>query len=102
MLSAMLMAGFSLLAADAVAQDHVILLHGLCRTKRSMKSMEESLIGAGFRVWNVDYASRSAPIEPLSENVIGQAVTQCRRDGASTIHFVTHSLAVILLRSYLT
>jgi len=96
------MAGFSLLAADAVAQDHVILLHGLCRTKRSMRSMEDSLIRAGFRVWNVDYVSRSAQIDELSENVIGQAVTECRRDGASTIHFVTHSLGGILVRSYLT
>src|SRR5260221_10833790 len=89
MLSAMLMAGFSLLAADVVAQDHVILLHGLCRTRRSMKSMEESLVRAGFRVSNVNYPSRSASIEQLSEDVIGQSVTECRRDGASTIHFVT-------------
>jgi len=96
-----LMAGFSLLAGDAVAQDHVILLHGLCRTKRSMKSMEESLVRAGFRVSNINYPSRSASIEQLSEDVIGQSVMECRRDGASTIHFVTHSLGGILVRSYL-
>ena len=96
-----LMAGFSLIAPDAVAQDHVILLHGLCRTKRSMKSMEESLVRAGFRVSNINYPSRSASIEHLSESVIGQSVAECRRDGAPIIHFVTHSLGGILVRSYL-
>jgi len=67
-----------------------------------MKSMEESLVRAGFRVSNVNYPSRSASIEQLSEDVIGQSVTECRRDGASTIHFVTHSLGGILVRSYLS
>ena len=96
-----LMAGFSLLPADAVAQEQVVLLHGLCRTKHSMKSMEESLVRAGFRVANIGYPSRSAPIEQLSESVIGQSVAECRRDGAPIIHFVTHSLGGILVRSYL-
>src|ERR1043165_3678382 len=93
----MLMAGLSLLAANAVAQEHVILLHGLCRTKRSMKSMEESLVRAGFRVSNINYPSRSASIEQLSENAIGQSVAECRREGAPSIHFVTHSLGGILV-----
>ena len=66
-----------------------------------MKSMEESLVRAGFRVSNINYPSRSASIEQLSEDVIGQSVMECRRDGASTIHFVTHSLGGILVRSYL-
>lgn len=66
-----------------------------------MKSMEDSLSRAGFRVSNVGYSSRSASIEQLSEDVIGHSVAECRRDGASTIHFVTHSLGGILVRSYL-
>ena len=97
----MLMASLSFFAADGVAQEHVILLHGLCRSSRSMKPMEESLVRAGFRVSNINYPSRSASIEQLGESVIGPSVAGCRRDGAPTIHFVTHSLGGILVRSYL-
>jgi hypothetical protein len=66
-----------------------------------MKSMEASLTYVGFKVWNINYPSRSASIEQLSDSVIGQAVTECRSEGATTIHFVTHSLGGILVRSYL-
>ncbi|MDB6026810.1 MAG: hypothetical protein JWM68_3033 [Verrucomicrobiales bacterium] len=96
-----LMATLSLVATESVAHEHVILLHGMCRTKRSMQSMEQFLVRAGFHVSNINYPSRSASIDQLSENVIGQAVADCRREGASTIHFVTHSLGGILVRSYL-
>jgi triacylglycerol lipase len=96
-----LMIGLPLLATKALAQERVILLHGMCRTKRCMKRMEESLSRAGFLVLNLDYPSRSASIEELSEQAIGKAIATCRKEGASTIHFVTHSLGGILVRSYL-
>lgn len=88
-------------SASCVAQEHVILLHGLCRTSRSMAGMASALRGAGYRVWNIDYPSRTASIEQLSEHAIGEALTACRRDGATRVHFVTHSLGGILVRSYL-
>ncbi len=81
--------------------EEVILLHGLCRTSRSMVKMERALTNAGFKVRNVDYPSRSAPIEKLADDAIGQAVADCQNDGAIKIDFVTHSLGGILVRSYL-
>jgi len=87
-------------SADS-AKEYVILLHGLCRTRRSMQPMETSLLRAGFCVANVDYPSRSAPIEQLSEIAISAAIETCRRAGAARIHFVTHSLGGILVRQYL-
>ncbi len=83
------------------AQEEVILLHGLCRTSRSMVKMERALTDAGYKVRNVDYPSRTAPIEKLADDTIGKAVADCENDGATKIDFVTHSLGGILVRSYL-
>jgi pimeloyl-ACP methyl ester carboxylesterase len=82
------------------APEEVILLHGLCRTTRSMEKMECALTNAGYRVKNVAYPSRTAPVQQLADDAIGKAVADCRRDGAVKIHFVTHSLGGIMVRSY--
>lgn len=83
------------------SKEHVILIHGLCRTSRSMGPMEQALSAAGYRVLNVNYPSRTAAIETLSEGVISRAVAECELKSATQIHFVTHSLGGILVRSYL-
>jgi triacylglycerol lipase len=83
------------------AQEEVILLHGLCRTSRSMVKMERALTDAGYKVRNVDYPSRTASVEKLADDAIGKAVSDCQRDGAMKIDFVTHSLGGILVRNYL-
>jgi len=82
------------------APEAVILLHGLCRTSHSMTRMERALIAAGYSVQNVSYPSRTASIQQLADDAIGKAITECQRDGATRIHFVTHSLAGIMVRSY--
>lgn len=83
-------------------QEYVILLHGLCRSGRSMIPMGQALTAAGYKVLNMEYPSRSATIEKLSDDAIGSAVADCQRQGAVRIHFVTHSLGGILVRSYLS
>lgn len=66
-----------------------------------MAKMQRALAEAGYMVWNVDYPSRSAPIQTLADDAIGKAIAHCRENGASKIDFVTHSLGGILVRSYL-
>lgn len=82
------------------AQDGVVLLHGLCRTDSSMRKMEVSLQEAGFVVENVGYPSRTASIEALSDDAIGAALKSEKLKECPKIHFVTHSLGGILVRSY--
>ena len=67
-----------------------------------MVPMERALSASGYRVLNVDYPSRTAAIEKLSDDAIGRAVADCQKDGATKLHFVTHSLGGILVRSYLS
>lgn len=87
-------------AANLHASEGVILLHGLCRSDASMKKMESKLTDAGFIVLNIDYPSRTAAIETLSEAAIGGALQDARLQKCTKIHFVAHSLGGILVRSY--
>lgn len=87
---------------SSVTREMVILLHGLCRTSRSMVPMEKALLGAGYGVLNVDYPSRSARVSELADQTIPAGIIACRKRGAKKIHFVTHSLGGILLRSRLS
>lgn len=84
-----------------LASENVILLHGLCRTTHSMAKMRRALEAAGYTVLNVDYPSRKGLIPKLAEDAIGNALAECRRNGATKIDFVTHSMGGILVRSYL-
>jgi triacylglycerol lipase len=89
-------------SSAAKIPEHVILLHGLCRSSGSMKFMEQALLESGYKVLNVDYPSRSASVSELAEAAIGKAVDHCQSAGATKIHIVTHSLGGILVRSYLS
>jgi pimeloyl-ACP methyl ester carboxylesterase len=95
------MALLTMPATASSGREQVILLHGLCRTSRSMTLMARALSQAGYTVHNLDYPSRSARIDQLAEAAIGPAILACERDGATRIDFVTHSLGGILVRSYL-
>ncbi|MBS0632898.1 MAG: alpha/beta fold hydrolase [Verrucomicrobia bacterium] len=92
--------GFLISLPMAAAREHVILLHGLMRSKAAMAPMAEALTRAGYTVHNLDYPSRTAPIAQLADDAIGPALAECHAQGAEKIHFVTHSLGGILVRSY--
>jgi triacylglycerol lipase len=83
-----------------IKNEGVILLHGLCRTSASMSRMQALLTVAGYSVVNVDYPSRTANIKELAETAIGSALLSSQLKSCERIHFVTHSLGSILVRSY--
>jgi len=85
---------------ETYGTEGVIMLHGLCRTSASMEKMKTALTGAGYKVVNVDYPSRTASIDQLSEKVISKAMDDPVLEGCAKVHFVTHSLGGILVRVY--
>jgi hypothetical protein len=90
------------LSLPAQAQDCVILLHGLGRTDRSMKALEEGLTEAKYSVINVSYPSREHEIEELAEIAVDEGLDGCEALDAETVSFVTHSLGGILVRQFLS
>lgn len=78
-------------------QETVILLHGLGRTSLSMLIMARALRREGYRVINLGYPSRTAPIPTLVDKHL-RPVAERAADEGTKVHFVTHSLGGILVR----
>ena len=76
-----------------------VLLHGLLRSSSSMRKMTDYLEADGYMVINQDYPSRHHNVEMLADTAIEEALGGCGE--TRPIHFVTHSLGGILVRSYL-
>lgn len=89
-----------LASSKVLAGDCVILLHGLARTSASMDKMHDKLSLEGMTVVNIDYPSRTVPIEELAQLAIGEGIQACAEKNADKLNFVTHSLGGILVRQY--
>lgn len=87
-------------AAATKSTEHVILLHGLCRTTRCMNRLDRTLSADGYTVHNVGYPSRKHDAETLIVEHIAPAIERTREAGAKQIHVVAHSLGAILIRLY--
>ena len=81
-----------------VNDECVVLLHGLNRSWRAMRTMAKALQEAGFSTVNVDYPSQAGTIEVIAPLAVDTGLSECRATGASRIHFVTHSIGGILIR----
>ena len=87
-------------SASEVVSDSVVLLHGLGRGPWGLKILEWRLERAGYQVYGLRYDARSASIELAAASVYEQVHDCCA--GAARVHFVTHSLGGLVLRSLLS
>jgi pimeloyl-ACP methyl ester carboxylesterase len=79
-------------------QEHVVLLHGLRRSKLSLVRLEQNLLNRGYTVSNIDYPSTQHPIEYLVTHYVHPVIAATCDPAATRIHFITHSMGGILAR----
>lgn len=90
--------GLTAQASGADTAGTVVLLHGLGRSPRSMRPLENALRDGGYHVVNLGYPSREHAVGALVDT-LEAALGACCAD-ATRLHFVTHSLGGILVRAY--
>ncbi len=74
---------------------YVVLLHGLGRGPLSLRYAQSRLAQAGFTPINIGYPSRREPLEALARYVADRLPS----DRSVPVHFLTHSLGGIVLRT---
>ncbi|MBT8143039.1 MAG: alpha/beta hydrolase [Gammaproteobacteria bacterium] len=84
---------------DLDNQETVVLLHGLNRTARSMRPLASSLQANGYSVCNIDYPSRYFELNVLAMEYVLPRIRNCVTDPSGVLHFVTHSMGGMLVRS---
>ena len=77
----------------------VVLLHGLGRTRHSMRRLEKALVANGFHAERIGYRSTSADTSELADRVWGHVAPVAGQ--FEQVHFVTHSMGGILTRRIL-
>ena len=84
-----------------MANDLVVLLHGIMRSKTDMVPLTRFLKKSGYDTLNILYPARKKSLEDLTEFVHEKIITSPDYTPDKTLHFVTHSLGGLLARYYI-
>ena len=82
---------------SAQDKERVVILHGIARTYRCMRSLAEFLEANGYKTLNVGYPSTRYPLKTLIDHV-SQKVAGFNNDPQRKIHFVGYSMGGLLAR----
>jgi triacylglycerol lipase len=85
-------------APESKSRQAVVLMHGLGRSRRSMRHIAARLEEAGLAVANIDYPSLYRPVEAHAEQALGVAHALVE-DGAESVGFAGHSLGGLVGRT---
>jgi pimeloyl-ACP methyl ester carboxylesterase len=97
-LSFILIAAVSFMPGQVLAEEIVVLLHGIANVPISMKYLEDNLEEAGYRVYNLGYPSTGETIEKAAA-LVREKVLAIK--GADRINFVGHSMGNLVIRKML-
>ena len=86
-------------ASPKPRNEHVILLHGILRSKTDMLPLKIYLEKNGYDVLNILYPSRKKSLEDLTEFVHEKITAATEKSGR--LHFVTHSMGGLIARYYI-
>jgi pimeloyl-ACP methyl ester carboxylesterase len=81
------------------ATETAILLHGIGRTRLSMRPLERALAAAGYGTENLTYPSRRLSIPAIADWLAPRLLELWRR--STRVHLVTHSMGGLVAAQYL-
>lgn len=87
-------------SSKPAAKEHVVLLHGIYRSSKHMKRLENALVEAGYGVLNLDYPSTKRDLVGLTA-FITEKIHENVPEGAKKVHFVGYSMGGLLVRAVL-
>jgi pimeloyl-ACP methyl ester carboxylesterase len=79
--------------------EHVVILHGIFRTHRSMRGLEKFLEKQDFIVHNLGYPSTRLTIAQIVEHLHPRIAAIAAQAGR--LHFVGYSMGGLIIRAYL-
>ncbi|MFP4098851.1 MAG: esterase/lipase family protein [Alphaproteobacteria bacterium] len=89
-------------------KDKVVLLHGIARTVRSMRPIENALRNMGYETLSITYASLRKSIDDIAAFLRDTYLTgdfwekdQYNGHQCNKVHFVTHSMGGLVVRRFL-
>jgi pimeloyl-ACP methyl ester carboxylesterase len=80
--------------------DGVVLLHGIMRSRLSMRSLEKFLKKQGFKTLNIGYRSTRQSIEDITDS-LQPCIVAFAQEVSGNIHFVGYSMGGLIIRAYL-
>jgi pimeloyl-ACP methyl ester carboxylesterase len=85
----------------AVASETVVILHGIARTNKSMKSIETALQKEQYETLNITYPSTEHNLNDIAKHLFENELNTKFWESAEKVHFVTHSMGGLVARKYL-